>query len=350
MKHLSELHVHLLNLLQQGIPLTPEPFEALARDLHVSEGQILDELRLLKAAPHAVIRQISAIFDTAALGYHTTLVAARVEPSRLDAAAAVINDHPGVSHNYGRSHAYNLWYTLALPPDSRLGMEKTLQILHYRSGAIVTRLMPTLKLFKIGVKLNLGDSAEPAVRSESPAFTQAAREAAIALALTESDKRLIRILQQDLPIQSRPFDGWATEAGLSVDDLLQAISRYLSQGRIRRFAAVLHHREAGFPANAMGVWEVPPAQVESFGQTAATFDAVSHCYLRPTYEDWPYNLFTMVHARTPEGCQEVLAAIARATGVDKYDALYSVKEYKKVRVKYFTPELEQWESQNTLPE
>lgn len=346
MKTLSDLQKRLLNLLQEEIPLVPRPFEAIARRLETSEDQILSELAHLKAGPHPVIRQISAIFDTAALGYRTSLVAARVEPTHLDQAAAVINQHPGVSHNYARSHAYNLWYTLAVPPDSRLGLDKTVDILHRTSGAIQTRLMPTLKLFKIGVRLKVGDTAaDPAARSQSAGFSEGDRNAAMAFPVTDTDKRLIRVLQQDLPVEPSPFNSWAAQAQVSVDELLQAIRRYESRHQMRRFSAVLHHRQAGFSANGMGVWKVPSESAETFGQTAATFDAVSHCYLRPTYEDWHYNLFTMVHARTPEDCQEVLAAIAKVTGVSDYAALYSVKEYKKVRMQYFTPEVEAWELQ-----
>jgi len=107
---------------------------------------------------------------------------------------------------------------------------------------------------------------------------------------------------------------------------------------------VLRHRAAGFGANAMGAWIVPQDRQEKFGAQAASFDAVSHCYLRPTYDDWPYSIFTMVHGKQSGDCEAVLAEISRVTGIDQYAALYSTHEYKKVRVKYFTPEIPEWES------
>jgi DNA-binding Lrp family transcriptional regulator len=113
---------------------------------------------------------------------------------------------------------------------------------------------------------------------------------------------------------------------------------------MRRFSAVLRHREAGISANAMGVWAVPAEQAESFGARAAEFPAVSHCYLRQSWPDWPYTIFTMVHAPTQEKCEAVLAEISAATGVTNYSALYSSKEYKKVRVQYFTPDVAAWEA------
>ena len=341
-RKLTDLQGRLLNLVQEEVPLVERPFAAVGQKLGLSEADALQSIRELKEGDRPLIRQISAIFDTKALGYRSSLVAARVPAEKIEQAAAVINAHPGVSHNYKRNHDYNLWYTLALPPDSRLGLQKTIEILHRDSGAIQTRLMPTLKLFKIGVKLNLGGE-DIATRSEGPRFTEVDRDTAMAFSVTDADKRMIRVLQQDLPLVERPYDQWAREAGGSVEAFLASARQYVQQRQMRRFSAVLHHREAGFGYNGMGVWVVPAGQEEKFGETAATFSAVSHCYLRPTYEDWPYNLFTMVHAQSQAKCDQVMESISKATGISNYAALYSSKEYKKVRVHYFTPEVEEWE-------
>jgi len=344
MKSLTEVQSRLLNIIQEEIPLVPQPFAEIAGRVGLSEEETLAEIRTLHLGDVRIVRQISAIFDTKALGYASSLVAARIAPGHVDAAAAVINAHPGVSHNYLRNHRYNLWYTVAVPPDSKLGLERTVQALHELSGAEQTRLMPTLRLYKIGVKLNLTGETDLSARSEGPKFTQADREAAMAFKITSADKPLIRVLQQNLPLVSRPFDTWAQQASVSVEELLAAARKYVEHKQMRRFSAVLFHREAGFTANGMGVWVVPPGKQDFFGKTAATFDAVSHCYLRPTYEDWPYTMFTMVHAPTPVECDQVLKTISEATGITEYASLYSGKEYKKIRVKYFTPETEAWET------
>ncbi len=342
-RKLTDLQGRLLNLIQQQVPLVERPFAALGEKLGLSEAVVLQALRELKEGDRPVIRQISAIFDTKALGYRSSLVAAKVPEAKLEAAVEVINAHPGVSHNYKRNHDYNLWYTLAVPPDSKLGLEKTIEILHRDSSALQTRLMPTLKLYKIGVKLNLGDE-DIATRTEGPRFTEDDRNVAMAFTVTDEDKRMIRVLQQDLPLIERPFEQWAQMAGVSVATLLASAGQYENRRQMRRFSAVLRHREVGFASNGMGVWVVPVGQEEKFGQTAATFAAVSHCYLRPTYEDWPYNLFTMVHAQSKSACDQVMESISKATGISNYAALYSSKEYKKVRVHYFTPEIEKWEA------
>ena len=273
------------------------------------------------------------------MGYQSTLVAARVAEGKLEEAAGVINGHPGVSHNYRRNHAFNMWYTLAVPPDSGLGLEKTVEILHRESGAESTRMLPTLRLFKIGVRFDMTGEGDEEKNIE---FKREKVAAAPPGPLTEGEKGMVRVLQRDLPVVAEPFGEWAG-GGVGVEELLGAARGFLERGLMRRFAAVLRHREAGIAANAMGVWAVAAERTEEFGAAAAGFAAVSHCYQRPAWPDWPYTMFTMVHGETPEKCAGVLAAIAEKTGVKEYAALYSTKEYKKVRVRYFTPEVGEWE-------
>jgi len=340
---LEELDARLLDILQESLPLTATPFADVAGRLGIPPRQVLERVEALRSGERAPIRQISAIFDSKSLGYQTTLVAAKVEENQLPRAVAAINAHPGVSHNYRRDHAYNLWYTLAVGPDSRLGLQKTADMLHRQSGAIATRLMPTIKLYKIGVRLKIAEDSPSANELASSVPFVAAEEIT---PMSDLDRRLIRVLQRDLPAIDRPFDALAREAGVSTDELLAAIKRFADLKRMRRFSAVLRHRELGFDANAMGVWVVPPAQQDAFGQLAAGFAEVSHCYLRPTYPDWPYNLFTMIHTRQREAGMQVMAAISRATGIRQYAVLYSTQEYKKVRVKYFEDDIPAWEVSN----
>jgi len=336
---IDEVDARLLSAIQSELPLLPRPYAAIASALNFPEELVLERLTALHTGPRAPIRQISAIFDSKALGYYSTLIAAKVPQDKLDQAATVINAHPGVSHNYRRDHSYNLWFTLAVAPDSKLGLDATATILQRRAGATAIRLMPTLKLYKIGVKLDLG--TEKGVVAH---FTRPLAETPIAVTLTERDKRLIRVLQRDLPIIENPFDALAQEAGVSVDELLAAAEQFRASRIMRRFSAVLRHRELGFDANAMGVWIVPPAKQDAFGAKAASFSEVSHCYLRPSYPDWPYSIFTMIHTQDRAQATGVLGAISAATGVDRYAALYSTHEYKKVRVQYFTGDAQAWEA------
>jgi DNA-binding Lrp family transcriptional regulator len=136
---------------------------------------------------------------------------------------------------------------------------------------------------------------------------------------------------------------------VSVDELLASAAEFRQRGIMRRFSAVLRHRELGFDANAMGVWIVPPNRQDAFGEIAAAFPQVSHCYLRPSYEDWPYNIYTMIHARRRADGSAILKAIASATGIEQYTALYSTHEYKKVRIQYFHSDIEEWEQMAAAP-
>ena len=336
---LDEIDKQLLNELQANLPLVEEPFRALAEKLGVSEETVLEKTKNLKGS---TIRQISAIFDTKTLGYKSSLVAAKISEERLDKAAQVINEHPGVTHNYKRNHDYNLWFTIAVPPNSRIGLERTVELLGQMAGVDVIRLMPTLKLFKIGVQLDMTGKEDGTKTKAKPTYNEADRQKADR-DLSEFDIQVIRQLQKDLPITSRPFDIWAEEMGVPTEKLLEAGRGMIERKQMRRFSAVLNHRRAGFRFNGMGVWAVPDDQVDEIGSKMGAFKAVSHCYLRPTYPDWPYNIFTMVHGRSLEECEGILQAIEEETGVHERITLYSTKEYKKTRLQYFTPEMDEWE-------
>lgn len=328
----------ILNLIQRELPLEREPFAAIGREVGLPGDEVIRRIETLKRS--RVIRQISAIFDTRVLGYQSCLVAVKIPKDKLNAGAKAINSHPGVSHNYERNNELNLWYTVAVPPDSRLGLENTVDVLHRISGAEKTRILPTLKLFKIGVTLDMKMGAT--AKKEAPQYGEADRQGADRN-VSEDDKAAIRVLQEDIPLTPRPFDLWGEQAGMTAEELIERAHDFQRRKIMRRFSAVLYHRKAGFRANAMGVWRVPDERIEEVGNMFAQYQAVSHCYQRPVYEDWPYALFSMVHGRSVEECESVLTAMSEESGLTDYASLYSTREYKKTRVRYFTPEMEAWE-------
>ncbi|MFZ4515370.1 MAG: Lrp/AsnC family transcriptional regulator [Acidimicrobiia bacterium] len=341
MPELDSTDQALLNAVQWDFPLHVDPYGELAARIGVTRTEIQDRLRAAKAA--GVLRQLSAIFDTRALGFSSALVAAKVDPERVDDAAEVINEHPGVSHNYKRNHAYNLWYTLAVPPGE--DFDAHLDVLHTNSGAVVTRKLPTLKLYKIGVKLDMTGTLAADAKAEVLAHERPERKAHMeAPILSPLERRAIVLLQEDLPMSDRPWADVGSELGCSEEEVLDLLTTFRDRKLMRRFAAVMNHRNAGYKANAMGVWAVPEDQLEEIGPMMAGFAAVSHCYRRPTYEDWPYTVFTMVHGRNAQDCEATIAAIRDETAVFEYALLWSIKEYKKVRVRYFTPEWDTWSS------
>lgn len=335
----DELDKEILDIVQKEIPLVARPFKVMAETLGTTEEILLERLSSMKGNE---IRQMSAIFDTKALGYTSSLVAARIAPDKLDEMARIFNEHPGITHNYKRNHDFNLWFTIAVPPNSRFGLEKSVEILGELAQVESIRMLPTLKLYKIGVQLDVKKESD-ANAKVAPNYTEEMRQEAMKRGLTDTDIKVIRELQKDLEIVSRPFDQWAANIGITTEELLQHAQDFVERGQMRRFSAVLNHRKAGFRANGMGVWHVSPEQADEIGMKMGSFRAVSHCYLRPIYPDWKYNIFTMVHGRDMEECESILQAIEDETGITERITLYSTKEYKKTRVSYFTPEIYEWE-------
>ena len=336
---LDDVDRKVLNVMQGKFPIAKTPYAEVALLAEITEDELLSRVeRLIK---DRIIRQVTPIFDTRALGFSSMLVAAKVDPEYPHRAANVINAHPGVTHNYLRDHEFNLWFTLATGPDSKLGVDGTLDLLAQEAGAESIRQLPTLNLFKIRMDLEMeGDT-----KSLSTPQAEAVKPVEIeAVDYDDLDVRVIRALQGDMPIVREPYAAAAAEAGLTHEELLSHLEGMQERGLLRRVAAILFHRRAGFSANGMGVWKVEPDRVLEVGARMASYRGISHCYERPTYADWPYALFTMAHGRSKEECDAILEAIAEDTGITERSVLYSSTEFKKIRMQYFTGEFEEWES------
>jgi len=324
----------LLSIIQKRFPLVDKPFAVIAKELGTDEATIIKLISEEKK--NNIIRQISPIFDTKRLGYSSSLISFKIRRDDIDKAVEVINAHPGVSHNYEREHTFNVWFTLAVAPDSKLGLKRTVEILAEEANAVEYIMLPTLKLFKISVKLNTtGKDAKK---------EKVAKPNKKSIELTPLYHKVIALAQYDIPIVSEPFKNIVEELDLSYDEFFDILNELKDAGVMRRFAGILNHRKAGFNANAMVVWDVDEAKGEEIGKKAAEFSAVSHCYLRPKYSNWPYNLFTMVHGKTTEETNGIIREMADEIEHFSRRPLYSTREFKKVRIKYFSPEFEKWES------
>ncbi len=340
---LDETDKRLMNLLQSSFPIDPEPFALVASEAELKLDDVLARTeRLLEGR---IIREITPIFDTRALGYESMLVAAKVDSENPQRAAKIVNAHPGVSHNYLRTHDFNMWFTIATPPDSELGLKGTLEALMAETGAESMRELPTLTLFKINMNLEMEkgtDALAAAVEAAPPRELEPQPYDA-------DDIALIKALQGPMEAVERPYDAAAQELGISTEELLERLRGMVDRKILRRVAAILYHRRAGFSANGMGVWKVPEDEIMEVGGRMASFRGISHCYQRPTYEDWPYSVFTMAHGRSKEECDAVLDAIAEECGMGPDDraTLYSSTEYKKIRLHYFTEDYARWEAEHS---
>ena len=324
----------LLYEMQNAFPMIERPFEAVAQKLGASEEEVLAIVQKLKN--EKIIRQTSAIFDTKRLGYTSSLVAFKVDEEKVDTAADIINQHPGVSHNYLRNHEYNIWFTMAVAPDSKLGLEKTIDILKEQTGAQDAITLPTLKMFKISVKMDTTGKRAKKEKVKKLAHKE--------IEITPEYIAVIKELQKDITVTKEPYKKAIERLGMSYERFFEIANALKDAGVMRRFATILNHRKAGFGANAMSVWVVPEDEGEKIGREMAEFSAVSHCYLRPSYPNWPYNLFAMVHGKSQEECDSLIEEMAKESGLTEYGKLYSTVEFKKQRLVYFDDAFKAWEA------
>jgi DNA-binding Lrp family transcriptional regulator len=337
---LDDLDRKLLNLMQGSFALARTPFAHVAQLAGSDETEVMR--RVQRLLDGRIIREITPIFDTRALGYSSMLVAAKVDAENPHRAAKIINSHPGVTHNYLRNHDFNLWFTIATEPGSRLGLDGTLDVLADLTGAESIRQLPTLRLFKIRMDLEM-EKGTDALAAAGEAVAPAELEPIV---LSDADVETIRATQGPMPVLSEPYAPAAERLGVSQDEVLARLESLRERGGLRRVAAILFHRRAGFSANGMGVWKVPEDRILELGTQMAAFRGISHCYQRPTYADWPYSVFTMAHGRSKEECDAILDSIAAATGIEERATLYSSTEFKKVRMLYFTGDFQRWEEEH----
>jgi siroheme decarboxylase len=338
---LDALDRRLLNLLQGCFPIATRPYAHVAELAGVPEEEVL--ARTKRLVDERIIREITPIFDTRVLGYSSMLVAAKVDPENPWRAAKIINSHPGVSHNYLRDHDFNIWFTIATEPGSPLGLDGTLDVLQRLTGAESVRQLPTLRLFKIRMDLEMEKGTET-LAAAAEAVDHREPEA---IELSDLDLAAIRATQGPMEVVPEPFAPASAELGISERELLDHLESMRERRALRRVAAILFHRRAGFSANGMGVWRVPDERILELGPRMASFRGISHCYQRPTYADWPYSVFTMAHGRSKEECDAILDSIAEDTGIDERRTLYSSTEFKKCRLRYFTDEHKRWEAEHT---
>ena len=326
--------------MQGSFPIAPRPYEHVADEAGITEQEVI--ARVQQLIDERIIRQVTPIFDTRALGYSSMLVAAKVDPENPWRAANVINEHPGVSHNYLRNHEFNIWFTIATEPDSPLGLEGTLEVLGRLAGAESIRQLPTLKLFKIRMDLEMEgdtDALAKAVEVAPPAETE--RQP-----YDEFDVAVIRATQGDLPVIPEPYAPAAEQLGIPQDQLLAHLSGCRSAGCC---AAWPRSCSTAAPASAPTAWACGRSRTSgswSWGRgwrrSAGSRTATS---ARPTRtgrtrsSPWPTaaprRSATRSSTRSPS-----------ETGIDERATLYSSTEFKKIRLLYFTEDYRDWEREH----
>jgi len=153
--------------------------------------------------------------------------------------------------------------------------------------------------------------------------------------IDDLDKKIISQIQGDIPLDPRPFAEMAERIGITEEQFIERVRSLVEDGTIRRFGAILYHKEAGFRSNAMGAWLVPEDRIEEVGKTFAQFKEVTHCYQRLPQKDWKYNLYTMIHGKSDADCRAIAERMSKQVGIQDYILLFSEKEFKKTGMEYF---------------
>ncbi len=153
--------------------------------------------------------------------------------------------------------------------------------------------------------------------------------------LTEFEKQVISAIQGDMPIIEHPYRQIADQLGVDEQKLLDTLKKLVERGIIRRFGATLRHQKSGYQSNVMVAWKVDETRMDQVGNTMASFGAVSHCYRRDPTDQWPYNLYTMVHGKSEADCRQTARKMSEKSGVHEYEMLFSKRELKKTSMQYF---------------
>jgi DNA-binding Lrp family transcriptional regulator len=318
---MTKLQKQLCNALQEGLPICQKPYADLAEFLNSTEKAILQETGELKEA--GVIRRICALINYRALGLTGTLVAAHIPEENLQQVIEAVNSLENVSHNYLREHYYNLWFTLQA--ESREQIEVTISNISGRFG-IDFYSLPVERVFKLDARFD--------AEGEGQLFSDIEQVPnGKMVEINKTEKQILSKLEGDLDVLSEPFDFLCSE-GLETDEVLRIIQGLIDKGVIRRIAAVIDHRKLGFVANILFCSKVPADKIIEAGKALARFGMVTHCYQRKPVEDWPYNLYAMMHGRSMGEIQHLINKFTEAQRIDLFELLPTAAELKKERVKH----------------
>lgn len=315
----------LLNDYQRDFPLVSAPFAHIGAAQGLTEAEVLTQYR--RWHEEGVVNRIGAVFAPRRVGA-STLAALQAPPERLEWVASRVSAHPEVNHNYGREHAYNLWFVVTAPDAKRL--QSVLTAIEAETGCPVI-FLPLVEEFHIDLGFDL--RGEPAVRQ--PVLAVPSLEHPIAL--NPEEQALMPLLQEGLSLEAHPFKSLAYRAGLTEERLLAFIGEWLERGILKRFGVVVRHHELGYTANAMCVWAVPEEQVSALGTRLAAEPGVTLCYRRRAQEPhWPYNLFCMIHGKAREEVVAQRQHLAERLGLDTWphDLLFSTRRYKQTGARY----------------
>lgn len=351
---MTELELRILDVIQDGFPIEDRPYAVIGKLVDEDEQSVFDAVENLRTS--GVIRRIGGVYDTKRLGLVSRLCAGRVPESYcdfdgatnrpqtdLEKFAAAVMDVPAITHNYVRSHEYNVWFTVIA--ENEPALQSIIDKLMKVTALHDVHSMPAKKMFKINTVMGKAAGSKQGTDEKMERRGMGSEFAGMAAPLSESDKVRIRLLSGDLPHSLTPFtdlfQGVILSGAKNLETILGEARADLSSKRMRRFGAVLRHQQAGFPCNAMVCFDIGASgefsmDTSAAGAVLAANHHVSHCYERPAFEGFPYNVYGMFHAQSDEELSQFVTEAAATLGNPKYAVLHSVRELKKTSYKYFT--------------
>ena len=330
----SEKENTLAKMIQNGFPVAQRPYRELADQLGETEEAVMSVIRSWKE--EGKLREISAVMEGATIGYDSALACARVPQQRLQEVADIISSHPMVTHNYERNYDYNIWFTIAVP--FSVGIESHLEVLSRMCGLDKMYPLRRTETFKVGVSFDFKKGINQTEKVVLPDVIKG-------VVLDEKSVRIVRALQHDLPVAERPFAALAEAHNLAEDDLLDFVGKYRG-GALRRYIGTFRHRKMGISSNGMVVWNITPEEQTEKGSLLASASEVSHCYARNNFPGFDYSVYSMLHAPDQDTLHKTAARLSEKIGCADYLILESPTEYKKTRLRYFLPELDEWWEKN----
>jgi DNA-binding Lrp family transcriptional regulator len=330
-ERIDDTDARLVDEYQSGFPVRERPFEALADDLGTTPEDVLERVRRLR--DEGVFRRFGAVLNPPVIG-SSTLAAVQAPDDEFDEVADVINGYRQVNHNYERAHDWNQWFVVTA--GSRDRRDEILADIAAETGCEVLNL-PMLTDYYIDLEFPVVNSdrfARESLDSTDVDATTISEDATGDLSALDAD--LLLAIQDGFPLTATPYRDVADEIGADVDDVLEAVERLLAAGCIKRVGCVVNHVVTGFDANCMVVWDVPDDELDQRGVAVGQLPYVTLCYHRPRRpgQDWPYNLFTMIHGRESDAVDEKIDELAADHLPFDHERLYSERTLKQTGARY----------------
>lgn len=332
---LDQTDRRLLEILQEGLPIVAEPYREIAGKLDIPRHEVLERVAQLKE--RGLIRRLSGFFRSEKLGYRSVLCAVRVPEERIGRVSELLDAVPGVTHNYLREHALNMWFTLIYREEAEA--ERVIRDIERSAETNRVFRFERTRTFKIRAAFPFGETPHE-IRTASPS-EKTSLEAAFSMGESRINPDLIplvRLLQEEFPLCERPFLVIAEKLGVSEQEAMNMTATLRRDGQLKRIAAALYHTRVGFRVNSMVVWDVPEERLRAAADAVTPFPQVTHCYARSRAPEFDYNFYTMVHETSEERFTETLSEMESKIMPVKFCSLKTLRELKKTGMKYFMEE------------